>query len=86
MIKGVNKKVLEINNPRSIYFEKAVFYLKPNMGVVPEKLVTREAQSLLMSIGHKPPKCVVHLKLVLKIAAAVSIISVIGGVLFFLLK
>ena len=28
MIKGVNKKVLEINNPQSIYFEKAVLYLK----------------------------------------------------------
>ena len=27
MIKGVNKKVLEINNPQSLYFEKAVLYL-----------------------------------------------------------
>ncbi len=27
MIKGVTKKIVEINNPDSIYFEKAVFYL-----------------------------------------------------------
>ena len=41
MIKGVNKKVLEINNPQSIYFEKAVLYLKPNMSNAPEKLINR---------------------------------------------
>ena len=38
MIKGVNKKVLEINNPQSLYFEKAVLYLKPNMTNIPYKL------------------------------------------------
>ena len=44
MIKGVNKKVVEINNPRSIYFDRAVFYLKPNMSLMPEKLLSREAE------------------------------------------
>lgn len=47
MIKGVNKKVLEINNPQSIYFEKAVLYLKPNMSNAPEKLISREANELI---------------------------------------
>ena len=47
MIKGVNKKVLEINNPQSIYFEKAVLYLKPNMSTAPEKLISREADDLI---------------------------------------
>ncbi len=51
MIKGVNKKVLEINNPQSIYFEKAVLYLKPNMRNVPEKLMKREAYNLIRSIS-----------------------------------
>lgn len=35
MIKGVNKKVIEINRPDSAYFERAVLYLKPDVKDVP---------------------------------------------------
>ncbi len=35
MIKGVNKKVIEINRPDSAYFERAVLYLKPDVKEVP---------------------------------------------------
>ncbi|MDE5768366.1 MAG: hypothetical protein K2H29_12465 [Oscillospiraceae bacterium] len=35
MIKGVNKKVIEINRPDSVYFERAVLYLKPDVTDVP---------------------------------------------------
>ncbi len=35
MIKGVNKKVIEINKPDSAYFERAVLYLKPDVNEVP---------------------------------------------------
>ena len=35
MIKGVNKKVIEINHPDSAYFERAVLYLKPDVKDVP---------------------------------------------------
>lgn len=35
MIKGVNKKVIEINRPDSAYFERAVLYLKPDVTEVP---------------------------------------------------
>ena len=35
MIKGVNKKVIEINRPDSVYFERAVLYLKPDVKEVP---------------------------------------------------
>lgn len=31
MIKGVNRKVIEINHPDSIYFERAVLYLRPEV-------------------------------------------------------
>ena len=43
MLKGVNRKVVEIHNPESLYFEKAVFYLKPNLTSVPMALLTAEA-------------------------------------------
>lgn len=62
MIKGVNKKVLEINNPQSLYFEKAVLYLKPNMTNIPYKLMKHEAQELIRSLSPKPPKYAVFLE------------------------
>ncbi len=34
MIKGVNKKVIEINHPDSVYFERAVLYLRPDVAEV----------------------------------------------------
>lgn len=47
MLKGVNRKVVEIHNPESPYFEKAVFYLKPNLTQVPMALLTAEAHHCL---------------------------------------
>lgn len=44
MIKGVNKKIIEINNPQSIYFEKAVFYLKPNVSKIPDNIANCEIE------------------------------------------
>lgn len=46
MIKGVNKKIIEINDPDSLYFERAVFYLRPNVSVLPEEIARREAERL----------------------------------------
>ncbi len=43
MIKGVNKKIIEIKNPDSIYFERAVFYLKPHIRELPEEVAEDEA-------------------------------------------
>ena len=31
MVKAVNKLILEINNTKNDYFEKAVFYIRPEM-------------------------------------------------------
>lgn len=31
MVKGVQKKIIEVNHPDSLYFERAVFYLKPGV-------------------------------------------------------
>ncbi len=75
MIKGVNKKVLEINNPQSVYFEKAVLYLKPNINCVPEKLLKREADELIHEISPKPSKYVFYIKLLIGISFAFSAVS-----------
>ncbi|WP_028515640.1 hypothetical protein [Ruminococcus flavefaciens] len=47
MVKGVNKNIIEINNPDSLYFEKAVLYVKPNVTIFPEVLKRKETERLL---------------------------------------
>ena len=47
MVKGVNRKIIEINNPDSPYFEKAVLYLKPNITFFSDTVSHKEAQSLI---------------------------------------
>lgn len=51
MIKGVTKKIIEINNPDSIYFEKAVFYLRPNVRELPQEISRAEAQRYIAKLG-----------------------------------
>ncbi|MBR3283615.1 MAG: hypothetical protein IKI56_10020 [Ruminococcus sp.] len=50
MIKGVTKKIIEINNPDSIYFEKAVFYLRPNVRELPAEISRSEAERYISRI------------------------------------
>lgn len=50
MIKGVNKKIIEINNPDSLYFEKAVFYLRPNVNILSEEISEREIKRCISEL------------------------------------
>ena len=47
MVKGVNKQSIEVNNPESIYFERAVFYLKPGVRILPTELSEREINKII---------------------------------------
>lgn len=51
MVKGVNKNIIEVNNPDSIYFEKAVFYLKPNVRRLPDEVSEREIERYISNLG-----------------------------------
>ena len=51
MIKGVNKRIIEINNPRSLYFEKAIFYLRPEVREIPAETVRREISRYMDTSG-----------------------------------
>ncbi len=47
MIKGVNKQIIEVNEPDSIYFEKAVFYLRAGVRKLPAEVSRREIDRCL---------------------------------------
>ncbi|MFR0950551.1 MAG: hypothetical protein ACLSFT_08500 [Ruminococcus callidus] len=43
MVKGVQKKIIEVNRPDSLYFERAVFYLKPGVTSCPSSFMDADA-------------------------------------------
>lgn len=55
MIKGVNKQVLEITNTENPYFERIIFFVKPEYGSEDRAKLKKEAENFALSAG-KPPK------------------------------
>lgn len=53
MIKGVNRKVIEINHPESAYFERAVLYLRPDVNEAPLHAAQLETEAFLGSTPRK---------------------------------
>lgn len=51
MLKGVNKTIIEVNNPDSLYFEKAVFYLRPHVRTLPDEISAKEISRYISMIG-----------------------------------
>lgn len=53
MVKGVNKRVVEINNPSSEYFERAILFISnEKLEAAPEEL-SAEAARYLRELGLK---------------------------------
>lgn len=55
MIKGVNKQVLEITESENGFFEKAIFFVRPEYAGLSEGKLREHAQNELCTTG-KPPK------------------------------
>ncbi|MBR1593030.1 MAG: hypothetical protein IJ666_08505 [Ruminococcus sp.] len=47
MLKGVNRTIIEVNHTDSIYFEKAVFYLRPEVRSLPAEFIRSEADKYI---------------------------------------
>ncbi len=54
MIKGVNKQVLEINETQNGFFEKAIFFVKPEYSGMSEGKLRESAKKELESAGEPP--------------------------------
>lgn len=60
MVRGTNKRIIEINDTQNPYFERAVLYLKDSQADSPKKALENQAQSFLSTIrspflrGTKP--------------------------------
>lgn len=47
MVKGVHKKIIEVRSPGGDYFEKAVFYLRPEVNQLPSEITEAAAQMII---------------------------------------
>lgn len=47
MVKGVHKKIIEVRSPGGDYFEKAVFYLRPEVDQLPSEITEAAAQMII---------------------------------------
>lgn len=54
MIKGVNKQVLEINETQNSFFEKAIFFVKPEYSGLSEGRLRETAEKQLSCVGAPP--------------------------------
>lgn len=55
MIKGINKQILEVTNTDSPYFEKIIFFVKPESQQISENKLKQEAEKYSLKL-QKPPK------------------------------
>jgi hypothetical protein len=85
MIKGVNKQILEVTNTENPYFDKIIFFVKPEYKNTDRKKIEKEAEALA-STTQKPPKIKIPKKRIFKIALGSVLFTVIGICLSFLLN
>jgi len=53
MVKGVNKLIVEVSNPESELFERAIFFVKPGKKDVSPTELNKSADKLLAQAGRK---------------------------------
>ncbi len=51
MIKGVNKQVVDVTEPDSAYFERVLFFVKPEFSGLGEGALRKKADALLHTAG-----------------------------------
>lgn len=78
MIKGVTKKIIEINNTDSVYFEKAIFYLRPEMRELPDQFLRDEANRYLSKSGLKYTKSKLSLRIARTVIVSGLLLSAVG--------
>lgn len=85
MIKGVSKQVMEVTNPENPYFEKIVFFVKPQYGDKDPGELEREARKLAEK-AKKPPKVKHTKKEILRAVVRAGMCLCAGVALTFLIN
>lgn len=54
MLKGVNRQVVEVSHPESAYFEKVLFFVKPEAARINESKLKDKANALIKEAANPP--------------------------------
>lgn len=84
MIKGVNRQVVEITQTQCEYFEKVLFFIKPEFSAVSEGDLRERASIIAQSAGMPPATRLKknRLRYALSMSAAACAGAVISGTVF----
>lgn len=88
MIKGINRQVVEITQTRCEYFERVLFFIKPEFSAVSEGELKERATAIAQSAGIPPAEKLKKSRIrnALRLSAAACAGAVFGGGLFMLLN
>jgi hypothetical protein len=53
MLKGVNKLIIEVNNPESEFFERAIFFVRPDKSEVISKTASGDMNESVRGLMHE---------------------------------
>lgn len=84
MIKGVNRQVVEITQTQCEYFERVLFFIKPEYSAVSEGDLRERASIIAQSAGMPPATRLRKnkLRLALSMSAAACGGAVVSGTIF----
>lgn len=84
MIKGVNRQVVEITETQCEYFERVLFFIKPEFSAVSEGDLKERATAIAQSAGMPPAARLrkSRLRLALNMGAAAFAGAAISGGIF----
>lgn len=77
MIKGVSKQILEVTNTDSPYFEKIIFFVRPEHKETDRAKLQKEAETLA-NLRQKPPKLRLSKRQIIK-TALLSVLFTAAG-------
>jgi len=81
MVKGVNKLIVEVANPDSELFERAIFFVKPEKKDTSPAELNKNADKLLGEVGRKRVNRGGKVADALKIAGAAGLGAAITAIL-----
>ncbi|MDR0883665.1 MAG: hypothetical protein LBN05_03545 [Oscillospiraceae bacterium] len=87
MVKGVSRQVLELNAPPCVYFERVLFFVKPEYSATSEGTLRERARYIAQSAGLPPTQRIRQTKRRKWLAVCASVLggALLGaGVMLFL--
>lgn len=85
MMKGVSKQILEVTNTENPYFEKIIFFVKPEHGNTDYSKLKKEAEAVA-AVTRKPPKIRLTKKQIIKTAIGSVLFTLAGCAVTFLIN